>query len=290
MRYLFLIVVVVGVTSCGKKPSTKSEDTPPPPPVMPSAASNQKTDPVVATTGSQGKKMSDEEAKKKTSELVGYLKSSSALTPDLVSRLSQKTIPLGAQLKSGNQGKYLAIQLVQLLDGDADNPNVWTATCAIISYIGTDGKPAVPVLLNALKRDRAEIRIAAMQALGNLLHPRELGMGPDEKAALPIMLAALKDQRSEVRTAAAQALGTISALPGGEYRQIAEARDVAHALGERFQEVKSRDERIYLLVALMKIGPAAVGVVPIVEKIAAEDPDGDVKKSAINTLNAIRPK
>jgi hypothetical protein len=68
MRYLFLIVVVVGVTSCGKKPSTKSEDTPPPPPVTPMTASNQKTDPVVTTTGSQGKKMSDEEATKKTSD------------------------------------------------------------------------------------------------------------------------------------------------------------------------------------------------------------------------------
>jgi hypothetical protein len=67
--------------------------------------------------------------------------------------------------------------------------------------LGRIGKPAVPMLMNALQHRDPHVRLQAAQVLAKI--------GPEAQAAVPLLVAALDDHDPHVRRAAARALGQI---------------------------------------------------------------------------------
>jgi HEAT repeat protein len=84
----------------------------------------------------------------------------------------------------------------------SDDSEARRAAAKTFSEIGEEGKPAIPNLIDALKKDKdLYVRRYAAEALGKL--------GTDAKSAVPALAAALRDQKKEVGEAAAEALGSM---------------------------------------------------------------------------------
>jgi HEAT repeat protein len=139
------------------------------------------------------------------------------------------------------------------------------------------GKPAVPYLIDALKRPGQRNRPAAMDALG--------AVGPDARAAVPALLEALKGGGQAEREAAAMALGRIgpgasAAVPAlvvlvrgsdpGDRMSAAvalggigpAAREAVPALVAMLKDQELPRGRVIAAIALGKIGPDAKPAVP----------------------------
>ena len=112
--------------------------------------------------------------------------------------------PAHADSKKGDVAGFLK-------DLKSKDAKTRAAAARELGHIGAvnvaDGKEAVPVLLEVLKKDRdAGVRQAAATALGR--------MEPDPEKALSAFTAALKDKNAGVRSAAATALGQMGAEAG----------------------------------------------------------------------------
>jgi HEAT repeat protein len=84
----------------------------------------------------------------------------------------------------------------------SDDSEARRAAAKTFSEIGEEGKPAIPNLIDALKKDKdLYVRRYAAEALGKL--------GMDAKSAVPALAVALKDPKKEVGEAAAEALGNM---------------------------------------------------------------------------------
>jgi HEAT repeat protein len=108
--------------------------------------------------------------------------------------------------KAPYEGKSLA-ELERMLRNP--NPTVQAQGAFGLSQLGTDARPAVPSLIDALKRN-TPVRQNAALALGQI--------GPGARDAVPALCEALGDSERAVRRQAALALGKIgpearSALP-----------------------------------------------------------------------------
>jgi len=85
--------------------------------------------------------------------------------------------------------------LIKILKDD-EEARSWVA-----KSLGRIGKPAVPVLIEALNNEEKEVRQAAVYALKII--------GPDAKAAVPALIESLDDEDKEVRNAVVKALNRI---------------------------------------------------------------------------------
>jgi HEAT repeat protein len=128
------------------------------------------------------------------------------------------------------------------------------AALASLAQLGPAAKPALPVLVEALKDSDAELRQAASLALAKL--------GPAARPALAALAEALKDSDRSIRQNAVISLGKIGP----------EAKDTAPALGKLLLQEKDRDLRLQIVIALGEIGNGAKKAVPdLVQAFADEE-------------------
>lgn len=100
--------------------------------------------------------------------------------------------------------------------------------------LGSIGKPAVPVLIEALKDDDRDVRTSAAGAL--------ISIGPDAKSAVSTLVRALKDEDHFVRWNAAAALGEIG------------DKSAAYALAELLEDEEAEVRKTALSALRKMIG------------------------------------
>lgn len=124
------------------------------------------------------------------------------------------------------------------------------------------GRPAVPVLTNALKHPEVRVRRIAVRDLADI--------GPDAALAISELTEALRDADSEVREHAAEALGSIGPEAGPAVPSLIEA------LNDDVESVRREAAE-----ALGWIGPEAREAIPALSEIAK---DSQIGRWAIDTL------
>ena len=136
----------------------------------------------------------------------------------------------------------------------------------ILGHIGSEGKAAVPVLVEMMRDPVFAIHHSAADSLKALGVP-----------AIPALLLECKSEDLRLRCRAALVLGA--------YR--AAASDVVPALAGLLKD-KEPDARLTAAIALKDLGEQAKDAVPrLIESLA--DEDGRVRKAAAEALGAIGP-
>ena len=136
-----------------------------------------------------------------------------------------------------------------------------------LESIGSEAKPAIPLLIELLNDEDKHVRDAAADALG--------AIGPAAKAAVPALAQLLKDGDWPIRRVAATALGKMGP----------EARPAIPALMEMLKATRWI-ERSEAASALGKIGSDAKPAVPALEALLKDENKG-VRKAARDALNSI---
>jgi HEAT repeat protein/S1-C subfamily serine protease/phage FluMu protein Com len=139
-------------------------------------------------------------------------------------------------------GKSLPL-LIALCKSGTDK-TLRLAALGSIANFGAAAKPAVDVLIEAVKDNDPEVRQAASVALGKI--------GPDAKAAVLALEVALKETDPVVRGSVIVTLGEIGPEAGHTVRE----------LGKLLSKEKDREIRIRLVTTLGKIGTASKVVAP----------------------------
>lgn len=132
-------------------------------------------------------------------------------TPELVTALGDqdKFVRWAAARTLGKLGPITedaVVPALALLLTDADL-DVRQAAATALQRLGTAAKAAAPDLRRTVGATDAELRVAAIRALGAV-------SGPDVQAAIPDLTAALGDADARVRQVAAQALGSFGPVAG----------------------------------------------------------------------------
>jgi HEAT repeat protein len=142
-----------------------------------------------------------------------------------------------------SEAKQLVPVLSALCQAGTDKP-LRLAALASLAQFGAEAKPALAVLVEAIKGSDAEVRQAAGQALA--------GVGREAKEAVPALKAALADPDKATRKTVVVALGKIGP----------EAKDVVPVLGKMLDDEKERDLRLEIVTTLGEIGKAASAAAP----------------------------
>jgi HEAT repeat protein len=184
---------------------------------------------------------------------------------------------------------------------DPKNSNRQADLLAALQAFGPKGKIALPTIIKALNSADEEVRRAAAETFGTL--------GPAAKDAVPEARKLLTDSRADVRRRAAQALGYIGsdaapALPEliDQFRDAdADARAAAVraaasigkiAVAPLTAALDDSDGRTRLgaVEALEAIGPEARPALPILERLAQQDPEETVRTAARLVVQKLRAK
>jgi HEAT repeat protein len=136
--------------------------------------------------------------------------------------------------------------------------------------LGTDAKPAVPMLLKALQEKDPTTRHVAAMALAAIA---------DSKTAVPALQETLKDKEPNVRLAAVQSLGGLGPLAKGA---VADLITVVEKEREPFLVGAA-------VWALGEIGTAARAAIPALEKVVKEE-DEPLRKAATEAIDKIQGK
>jgi uncharacterized protein (TIGR02996 family) len=136
-----------------------------------------------------------------------------------------------------------------------------------IAALDLDAATKLPHVLTALADTDGNVLQAAAQAAGAL--------GTAGAEAVPLLLPLLSHEEKWVRSHAADALGEI----GGSAEAVATLRK---SLGDPEEWVRQRAAD-----ALGKFGAIAEDAVPDLGKLAADDPDDDVRRAAVEALAAL---
>lgn len=182
------------------------------------------------------------------------------------------------------------------LAGDADG-EVRVAAVGALAAVRRDESVVLPALVQALRhRDAATRRAAADGFARRWEHPP-----PDAAAAVAELIDALGDADKGVRAAAAAALGragptAVAPLVKVLRHEKADIRDgavAALALLGAVKELsaalddKDAAARLGACQALERIGPAASGSAPALNRVAEGDENADVRTAAASALAAV---
>jgi HEAT repeat protein len=150
---------------------------------------------------------------------------------------------------------------------NAKDPEVRKEAARLLSWVGPEGRSAVPALVEALKDDEPGVRCAAASALGAI-------GGKDAVAALA---QALRDRDNHVQFSAGLALQRLSK----------EAQPAVPAL---IEALKDEDETIRwgAVHLLFLIGPSAKEAVPALHEVIQTDNSAQVRAAARQALDAIQ--
>ena len=118
-----------------------------------------------------------------------------------------------------------------------------------IGQFGSEGKPAVPALVSALKDENVNVRLTVAKSLG--------AIGPDAKAAVPALAKLLDDDVGGVTINAAEALGQIGSA----------------AVPVLAEKLSDPNLRALAASVLSEIGPDAKAAVPELVKLLGTDDD-----------------
>jgi len=172
----------------------------------------------------------------------------------------------------------------------------WQHGSVATSLLQYCGKDSVPALCGLLKHRHREVRERAARVLW------ETG---DARATEPLIMA-LRDESWQVREMVVGALGFVRdqratvpligmlgdkdtcvrrnvAISLGWIGNPAAVEPLQAALGDRYHDVRTA-----VAEALGRIGPEAKATLPALQKLAASDPEGDVRAAAASALNKIR--
>jgi HEAT repeat protein len=144
-----------------------------------------------------------------------------------------------------------------------------TLVVKALGLIAPKAKEAIPPLLDAVKDQDKDVRIAAINALA--------GIDPKVKEAVTALTKALGEEDVEVRLAAVQALLAI---------QGAEAKEPIAALRDLLSHKESSARRD-AASALGDLGVAAKGILPDLAHLL-KDPDGGVRSAAAYAVARIK--
>jgi HEAT repeat protein len=165
---------------------------------------------------------------------------------------------------------------------------VRAAALRAIGQFGTDGLPAMQVVISGLDAAEADVRqaagetlaifgpdaVAAVPALARLVsdsNPRTRviaalalrEIGPGAKAALPVLIAALRDDDLVVRMTVGLAIGTFGTYAKPAVRALMEA---GNDRPDDWVSVPLRDMRRAMVWALGEIGPDAKEALPLIRE------------------------
>jgi hypothetical protein len=213
-----------------------------------------------------------------------------------VSQIFPPYAPVDKNSSSKEEPSYRGLSVTDWI-ATLKNPygGIRADAAASLGAMGPKAKNAVPALVEALKDERAEVRVEASRALAAIgeaaLQPltKALGdkdrqtrmgaalghMGPNAKSATPALMDALEDPDIPVRCHAAQALWRVSGKANLSVPVLAEALTHTKAA-----------VRKSAATALALIGPEAWRAVPALGK-ALNDDDPAVRARAADALRKI---
>jgi HEAT repeat protein len=157
----------------------------------------------------------------------------------------------------------------------------WRAAIAL-GRIGPAAADAVPVLAAALKEVDPAMRVAAALSLG--------AIGPPAKDTVPEVVKMLKEQHSSFRFAAVAALGGFAenANSSPELLKVV-VKESLPGLIEALRD-EDRGVRTQAAYALGRLGPAAKDALPALTRAAEMDADKEVRSTASEAVKAVRAK
>lgn len=123
----------------------------------------------------------------------------------LIKDKTNKAVALEAHKALGTLGEPSAKDVLPLLEEEINGQDMYFRTAAVHTLAGF-GREGIPLLIQALKHESPDVRIAAAQTL------MDMGYGPKNlvpRNAVLALLEALKDEAAEVRAWSARALATI---------------------------------------------------------------------------------
>ena len=166
----------------------------------------------------------------------------------------------------------------------ADVTKRWQAAM-MLGQLGREARAAVPALITALDDHDAIVRMWVAGSLGK--------MAPESAPALP-RLQALRasDPDAQVRRNAALAVERIlAAVPAGPAVPSGPTAPMTAEVRALVEKLADADAFVRMKAAkqLGAMGPAAAAAAPAIEKLAATDPDPDVRAVASAALQQIRP-
>jgi HEAT repeat protein len=160
-----------------------------------------------------------------------------------------------------------------LADSDAE---VASEAAVALAAVGAAAEPAVERLRQLLGDETpADVRYAAAFALGRI--------GSAAKAAVPRLIELSKSSDEIMATVAVWSALKIAPADRSLF-------DTAIPLLRRALRGEREVARLEAAVALGDIGPSAKSAIPILELVAEDDPNRDVREAAAGALAKIRPR
>jgi HEAT repeat protein len=145
-----------------------------------------------------------------------------------------------------------------------------------LAAVGAAAEPAVERLRQLLGDETpADVRYAAAFALGRI--------GSAAKAAVPRLIELSKSSDEIMATVAVWSALKIAPADRSLF-------DTAIPLLRRALRGEREVARLEAAVALGDIGPSAKSAIPILELVAEDDPNRDVREAAAGALAKIRPR
>lgn len=118
---------------------------------------------------------------------------------------TKQTAPTKGAAQPAKEGVNTAVEKL-MSEMNSNSANDRSVAATTLGKLGSDAKPAVPTLMEALKTDKSlMVRRAAAKAIGMI--------GPEARSSASSLILTLKDEDNELRRAAATALGSIGADP-----------------------------------------------------------------------------
>jgi len=199
---------------------------------------------------------------------------SSSVRNDIISQVipalqsSDKSVSeMAADLLVGI-GKNTVMFIIQLLQeiGSTADTTATISSIQVLSRIGQDASPAVPVLIELVQEPDWLVRAEAVEALGEI--------GEAASAAVPVLVKVLNDPNGSVRGNATLALGKIHA--------VSAISNLEHLLSDESAYVRSS-----AVQTLGKFKGEIGSIIPnLIERL--EDPDSEVRYQTASTLGEIR--
>jgi HEAT repeat protein len=179
----------------------------------------------------------------------------------------------------GPQAKRAVPALIAVIKDKKREASLRGRAAIALGYIGPDARAAVPALLAILKGDEPQ------ELQGYTLIP--LGMiGADEKEVIPALIAVLKDRkRASLHGGAAIALARFGPKARDAIPVMVQALDVRDVRDPKQAEMIQTQ----ILDALGDMGPLAKEMIPVIEKLAHQEPssNGIVPGAAKHALEKI---
>ncbi|VTT99725.1 heat repeat-containing protein : Putative Deoxyhypusine monooxygenase OS=Microcystis aeruginosa PCC 9806 GN=MICAE_1330005 PE=4 SV=1: HEAT: HEAT_2: HEAT_2: HEAT_2 [Gemmataceae bacterium] len=176
-----------------------------------------------------------------------------------------RSAAVGALAKISPTPTDVLADIVAVLSDEESYPR--KGAIQAIAALDLDPATKLPHVLTALADTDGDVLQEAAQAAGAL--------GTSGAEAVPLLLPLLSHEEKWVRSHAADALGEI----GGSAEAVAALRKL---LADPEEWVRQRAAG-----ALGKIGALAEDAVPDLAKLAADDPDDDVRRAAVEALAAL---